>query len=140
MRVIIQTILALLMTGLAACDVGLLYPSAHEAKDGIPVYTDAAFDTAQKAGKPIFLDVWASWCPVCAAQDKVIGAKVLHNPKYAGAVILRVDFDRQKDVLKRFDVDQQSTLIAFKNGVEVGRVVGGTSEEVILGLTSKLLG
>lgn len=140
MRVILLTIAPLLMASLSACDVGLLYPSAHEAKDGIAVYSDAVFDAAQKAGKPILLDVWASWCPVCAAQDKVIAAKVLHNPVYVGAVILRVDFDRQKDVLKRFDVDQQSTLIAFKGGKEVGRVVGGTSEQVILGLTSLMLG
>jgi thioredoxin 1 len=31
-------------------------------------FDDAAFAAAQKAGKPIFVAIHASWCPICKAQ------------------------------------------------------------------------
>jgi thioredoxin 1 len=31
-------------------------------------FTPDAFAAAQKAGKPIFVAIHASWCPTCAAQ------------------------------------------------------------------------
>jgi len=52
---------------------------------------------------------------------------------------LRVDFDQQKPVVKAFKADRQSTLIVFKDGREVGRSLGDTSEEGIAGLLKKAL-
>jgi hypothetical protein len=40
---------------------------------------------------------------------------------------LEVDFDTAKDVLKRFRVTQQSTLIVFRGKSEVGRSTGDTN-------------
>ncbi|MGD9805062.1 MAG: thioredoxin family protein [Hyphomicrobiaceae bacterium] len=31
-------------------------------------FTPAAFEAAQKAGKPIIVDISATWCPTCKAQ------------------------------------------------------------------------
>ena len=42
-----------------------------------------------------------------------------------------VDFDSRKDVLKRFGVTRQSTLITFKGEKETGRSVGDTQPERI---------
>jgi thioredoxin 1 len=50
---------------------------------------------------------------------------------------LRVDFDSQKDTLKAFHVVQQSTLIVFHGGKEVGRLTGATSAPVIEALLQK---
>jgi hypothetical protein len=35
--------------------------------------------------------------------------------------MLRVDFDRQREVARAFGVEYQSTLIVFRNGREMGR-------------------
>ncbi len=35
-------------------------------------FTPAAFEAAEKAGKPILIDVTAPWCPTCRAQAPVL--------------------------------------------------------------------
>jgi thioredoxin 1 len=35
-------------------------------------YDQSAFDAAQKAGKPILVEIHASWCPVCKAQAPIL--------------------------------------------------------------------
>ena len=55
-------------------------------------------------------------------------------------VILMVDFDSQKDVVKSFDVRMQSTLIAFNGKVERERSVGITDPAAIGALVAKARG
>lgn len=88
-------------------------------------FADAAFDAAIKAGKPVFVEVTAPWCPTCRAQAPHISA-VTGDARFKGLTVFTVDFDSQKDVLKRLNVQRQSTLIAFKGGKETGRSTGDT--------------
>ena len=89
-------------------------------------FTAAAFQAAQAAGKPILIAIHASWCPTCRAQKAVLGP-LLTKPEFKDMVVLRVDFDAQKDVVAGFGANTQSTLIVFKGKAESGRSVGDTS-------------
>ena len=93
-------------------------------------FDQAAFEAAQSSGKPILVDVFAPWCPVCKAQQAVLGA-LKQDAKYNDLTVLKVDFDNQPDVLKSFNVRQQSTLIAFKGKTETGRSAGDTNKASI---------
>jgi thioredoxin 1 len=93
-------------------------------------YSQAAFDTAQSTGKSILIEVSAPWCPVCKVQKPIIAALV-EKPDYANVQVFVVDFDSQKDLLQKFGVAKQSTLIAFKGSKEMKRLVGETKPEVI---------
>jgi thiol-disulfide isomerase/thioredoxin len=84
-----------------------------------------AFKAAQSAGKPILVDAYASWCPVCRAQHAVLGG-LKTNPQYDAIVVFTIDYDNQNDALREFKIQKQSTLIAFKGGKETGRSVGDT--------------
>ena len=99
-------------------------------------YTAAAFDAAQKAGKPILVDAYATWCDICARQKPILD-KLLSEPEYKNLVTFRVDFDTQKDVMRKFNARLQSTLIAFRGDKEVARSVGETQPEWIEDLMSK---
>lgn len=99
-------------------------------------FTDARFDAAQQKNESVIIDVTAPWCPTCKAQKPII-EKLASDKKYSDVIILEVDFDTQKDVLKRFKVNQQSTLIAFKGKAERGRSTGDTTEVGIRGLFDK---
>ena len=110
------------------------FAQAAEQKD----YTAAAFEAAQKAGKPILVAVHASWCPTCAAQKPIL-SQIEHDPRYKNLVVFRVDFDVQKDALKRFNAQKQSTLISYKGATETARSVGDTNAETISALVSKTL-
>ena len=90
----------------------------------------AAFDAAMKSGKPVLIDISASWCPTCQRQKHILG-ELTTQPKFAGYTIFEVNYDTQKDVMRSFGARQRSTLIAFKDGYELGRTVGDTSVEGI---------
>jgi thioredoxin 1 len=89
-------------------------------------FTDAAFESAAQSGRPVLIEFHADWCPTCRAQEKVVNALAV-DPAYRNVIVLRVLFDSEKNLLKRFGVRQQSTLIVFKDGKEMARAVGMTS-------------
>jgi thioredoxin 1 len=93
-------------------------------------FTQAAFDAAQAAGKPILVEVSAPWCPVCKAQAPIIQS-LSSKSEFKNLAIFEVDFDSQKDVLARFKVQKQSTLITFKGKAEVSRSTGETKADAI---------
>ena len=99
-------------------------------------FTEAAFDAAEKAGKPILIDTYATWCDICARQKPIID-KLLGEAEFKNLVTFRVDFDTQKDVMRKFNARLQSTLIAFRGDKEVARSVGETQPEWIEDLMSK---
>lgn len=110
----------------SAAPLGLSLPAAAEG------YSDAAFEAAKASGKPFVIEFHADWCPTCRAQSPVV--RSLASGKFE---ILTVNFDGQKSAVKKFRVRQQSTLIVFKNGKEVGRAVGITSKADIGDLLAK---
>jgi thiol-disulfide isomerase/thioredoxin len=89
-------------------------------------FTQGALDEAQEAGKPILVDIFAAWCPVCRAQKPIL-EKLTAEPQYKDLVVLEVDFDAQKDDVRALGARAQSTLIAYKGDKEVGRSVGDTN-------------
>src|SRR6516165_11175832 len=101
-------------------------------------YTPDAFAAAQKAGKPIFVGIHASWCPTCARQKPIL-SELMADPKFRNLVYFVVDYDSQKDVVKFFGARMQSTLIAFKGEKETGRSVGDTDRSSIAALLNKTL-
>ena len=100
------------------------------------VYTPAAMRAAQAAGKPVIVDVTATWCSTCAAQKPIVQS-LLSDPKYKDLVLLHVDFDTQKAALRTFNVRAQSTFVAFKGKSEVGRSTGDTDKASIETLFDK---
>ncbi|KQO70650.1 thioredoxin family protein [Methylobacterium sp. Leaf88] len=101
-------------------------------------YTHAAFEAAQKAGKPILVHITAPWCTTCAAQKPIL-AKLEADPKFKDLQVFDVDFDSRKDVVKQFGATMQSTLITYKGEKETGRSAGETKPEAISSLLDKAL-
>jgi thioredoxin 1 len=101
-------------------------------------FSNEAFQKAQAAGKPILVDVYASWCPICRAQQPILG-ELTSQPKFKDLTVFRVDYDNQKEALRRFGVTKQSTLIVFKGANETGRIVGDSRREQIAALLDKAL-
>lgn len=122
-------------TLLASLAVGFAAPAlAAERID----YSPAAFDAALHSGKPILVWIHASWCPTCKAQAPTL-AKLEAEPRYKDLTVIRVDFDSQKDAVKRFGARMQSTLITFKDGKETGRSVGETDPAALTALVAKAI-
>lgn len=102
----------------------------------IKPYTAQEFDKLTQHGKPVVVDVSATWCPTCKAQKPILDG-LMKQPAYHDVTLLTVDFDTDRAALKRFNVRMQSTLVAFKGAAEVGRSVGDTNPAGIENLIKK---
>jgi thioredoxin 1 len=99
-------------------------------------FTEPAFAASQHQGKPILVEIDASWCPTCAKQRPII-AHLANEPEFKSLMIYKVDFDTQKDVVREMGARMQSTLIVFNGTAERGRSVGDTDETSIKALLEK---
>ena len=113
------------------------FTAAAVAQDKKP-FDRAAFEAAQAQGKPILIDVSAPWCPTCRAQAPIL-SKLLRDPRFKNMVAFNVDYDSQKDVLRKLNVQRQSTLIVYKGKQEAGRSVADTNPASIEAMLSKAL-
>ncbi len=127
-----------IMTAAGALVFGTALTFAPLAQATPQTYSRQAFTAAQNAGKPILLHITAPWCPTCKAQKPILG-KIEAEPKFKSLVVLNIDFDSQKALLRKLRVNQQSTLIAYKGKTEVGRSVGDTNPASIAALLGKTL-
>jgi thiol-disulfide isomerase/thioredoxin len=83
-------------------------------------FTQARLDALNRAGQPVLLVIHADWCSTCKTQERVL-QELLPQAEFKRIKLLRMDFDQQKEAVRAFGVDYQSTLIVFKDGREVGR-------------------
>ncbi len=114
--------------------LGALPASAAEWK----TFDAAAFAQAQKDGKPILVDIFAVWCPVCRAQNPIL-TQLTREPKFDDMIVFKVDYDEQKDDVRALKATSQSTLIVYNGETEKGRSVGDTNQASIAALLDKAL-
>jgi len=115
------TLLLLLSLVTSACTAA--------ATDSEP-FTEARFRALQSENALILVDVAASWCPTCARQAKAIASYREANPGVA-LQVLRVDYDDQKEWVKKFKAPRQSTLILFRGTEQVWFSVAEKDPQVI---------
>ncbi|MGC2457284.1 MAG: thioredoxin family protein [Gallionellaceae bacterium] len=89
-------------------------------------FTQARLDALNQSGRPVLVAIHADWCSTCRTQERVL-QELMTQPEFKRIKLLRMDFDKQKESVRSFGVQYQSTLIAFKNGREVGRMTAEMS-------------
>lgn len=126
----------ILKHAMAAVALVLVSLAAQAASD--KPFDEQAFRAAQDSGKPILVEIHADWCPTCKAQEPILN-KLSNEARFSRIERFRVDFDGQKDAVKRFGAKVQSTLVLFKGKTEVARSVAETSEANIRAMLAKAL-
>jgi thioredoxin 1 len=111
--------------------------SSHALTRRLP-FDQKAFAQAQAAGRPILVEFYTTWCPVCKVQRPFL-TTLGQNPKYQTIAYFEIDFDRHKDLAREFRVHKQSTLIVFKGKNEIARSTGDTNRTSIEALVAKSL-
>jgi len=95
----------------------------------IRILTDKNF--TQQTGKGITLvDFWASWCMPCKMMIPVLNE--VAEEAADGVLVGKVNIEEYQSLARKYNVKNIPTMLIFKNGKEVDRVVGVKSKDFLL--------
>ncbi|HMN96399.1 MAG TPA: thioredoxin family protein [Phycisphaerales bacterium] len=104
-------------------------PSRTAPAETPPIFSDLtlteALEQNQSDGRILFVKGTAKWCPPCVQMDRTS----LRDDSLAAwmkerGTAIALDVDRSPQDAQRLGITAMPTMIAFRDGVEVGRAVG----------------
>ncbi len=99
--------------------------------DDILTLSDATFDeTIAGSDTPVLVDFWAEWCGPCKMIAPTL-AEIASEQK-GKLSIGKLNVDDNPDTARRFDVMSIPTLLVFKDGQQVKRLVGAKGKGQLL--------
>lgn len=99
--------------------------------------TDKNFEEIIKGDLPVLVDLFASWCGPCKTMSPII--EELSN-EYEGKIVIgKMDVDANVETPSKFGIRSIPTLLFFKNGEVVDRLVGAQKKDILVAKLDSLL-
>ena len=92
-------------------------------KESIKKIDDTNFEKITSAGC-VLVDFSAEWCGPCKMLHPVLESLAIDAEVAAKVVVGKMDVDESPKTTQHFQITSVPTLIIFKNGAEVNRIVG----------------
>ena len=88
--------------------------------------TSENFESLKNGAQPLVVDFWATWCGPCRMVGPVISELA---QEYDGRIVVgKCDVEENEDLAMEFGIRNIPTILFFKNGEVIDKVVGAVSE------------
>ncbi len=99
--------------------------------------TDANIAGLMAEGKPMILDFWATWCGPCQMVGPMIDELA---EEFNGKILVgKVNVDENSDLPSQYGIRNIPTILFFKGGELVNKLVGAQSKAKLQEEAQKLL-
>jgi thioredoxin 1 len=100
--------------------------------------TDESFESAVlQADKPVLIDFWAVWCGPCRMVAPVV--EELAGELEDKLTVGKLDVDNNREVATRYGIQSIPTLMLFKGGEMVERIIGAVDKRTLMGRIESFL-
>ena len=97
------------------------------------ILTDASFNTLVTTNDLILVDFWANWCAPCKKMNPILE----ELSSETGLLVGKLNVDENPRKTEEYSVQTIPTMVLFKDGSPVHRVVGAMPKHKLLEELSK---
>ncbi|MBQ0062713.1 MAG: thioredoxin [Prevotella sp.] len=92
------------------------------------VITQDNFEELKNGNTPLVLDFWATWCGPCRALSPILSGLA---EEFDGRIIVgKCDVEENDELAAEFGIHNIPTVLFFKNGQMVDKIVGAAAKSV----------
>jgi thiol-disulfide isomerase/thioredoxin len=92
-------------------------------------------------GKPVVIQVWATWCPFCAMQNPRL-QKLYTDTRSTALQVLTIAIDPKPETVKAYVAERKLTFPVTMSNAELKKVLGahrGIPEVIVLDRTGRVV-
>lgn len=84
-------------------------------------------DIVLNSDSPVLVDFWAEWCGPCRMVSPIV--EQLANSLEGKVKVSKINVDQNPEIAAEYNIQSIPSLVLFKNGKEINRIVGLSPRE-----------
>ena len=99
----------------------------NELEKVIPLNATQWDEKVLNSDIPVLVDFWAEWCGPCRMVGPIV--EQLAQSLKGKVKVSKLNVDQNQDIAEKYNIQSIPSLVLFKNGNEIARIVGFSPKE-----------